>query len=313
MGFVVGLDAGGTSTRAVVLDLDGTRLGAGVAGGANPNSHPPARAAAQVRDALRAALDGLDVRKVRSGVLGMAGSSKLTDPAVATLFEEAWTGAGLRCPMRVVSDSEAAFAAGSASPDGTVLVAGTGSIAARIVGHRMERTSGGYGWLLGDEGSAFWMGRSAVRDTLGQLETDEPLSALAEAVLGMSLVETTDRRRMWSRLITVVNGAPPIGLARYAPLVSAMAADHDPHAREIVEAAAGHLADTAMAARNPGETTPIVLVGSLVGPSSPVGDRLRAMLRTRSGATVRVATEGAAGAAWLAAVALLGPTAPRPV
>ena len=312
MGFVVGLDAGGTSTRAVVLDLDGTRLGAGVAGGANPNSHPPARAAAQIRDALRAALDGLDVRKVRSGVLGMAGSSKLTDPAVATLFEEAWTGAGLRCPMRVVTDSEAAFAAGSASPDGTVVVAGTGSIAARIVDHRMTRTSGGYGWLLGDEGSAFWMGRSAVRDTLAQLETAEPLSALAEAVLGMSLVETTERRRMWSRLITVVNSAPPIGLARYAPLVSAMAADRDPHAQEIVEAAATHLADTAMAARTPGETTPIVLVGSLVGPSSPVGDRLRAMLRTRAKTTVRLATEGAAGAAWLAAVDLLGPTAPRP-
>ncbi len=312
MGFVVGLDAGGTSTRAVVLDLDGTRLGAGVAGGANPNSHPPARAAAQVHDALRVALDGLDARKVQSGVLGMAGSSKLTDPAVATLFERAWTNAGLNCPMRVVTDSEAAFAAGSASPDGTVVVAGTGSIAARIVNHRMERTTGGYGWLLGDEGSAFWMGRSAVRDTLNQLGTTEPLSTLAEAVLGMSLVEKADRRHMSSRLITVVNSAPPIALAKYAPLVSAMAADKDPHAQQIVEAAAVLLADTAMAARTEGETTPIVLVGSLVGPSSPVGDRLRALLKERTNATVRVATEGAAGAAWLAAVHLLGPTAPRP-
>ncbi|PRY46328.1 N-acetylglucosamine kinase [Umezawaea tangerina] len=312
MGFVVGLDAGGTATRAVVLDLDGTRLGAGVAGGANPNSHPPARAASQIGDALRAALEGLDVRKVQSGVLGMAGSSKLTDPAVAALFEKAWAEAGLRCPMRVVTDCEAAFAAGSASPDGTVVVAGTGSIAARIVDHKLRGTTGGYGWLLGDEGSAFWMGRSAVRDTLGQLETDEPLSALAEAVLGMSLVETAQRRRMWSRLITVVNSSPPIGLARYAPLVSAMAADQDPHALDIVDTAARLLADTAMAAREPGERTPIVLVGSLVGPSSPVGDRLRSLLRARTGATVRVATEGAAGAAWLAALDLLGPTAPRP-
>jgi glucosamine kinase len=313
MGFVVGLDAGGTSTRALVLDLDGTRLGSGVAGGANPNSHPPARAAAQIGDALRAALDGLDARKVQSGVLGMAGASKLTDPAVSALFEAAWTKAGLRCPMRVITDSEAAFAAGSASPDGTVLVAGTGSIAARIVDHRMARTSGGYGWLLGDEGSAFWMGRSAVRDTLGQLESSDPLSGLAEAVLGMSLVETGPRRRMWSRLITVVNGGPPIGLARFAPLVSAMAADGDAHALRIVEAAAQLLADTAMAAREPGETTPVVVVGSLVGPSSPVGDRLRALLSARTGGPVRVATEGAAGAAWLAAVDLLGPTAPRPV
>ncbi|WNV81940.1 BadF/BadG/BcrA/BcrD ATPase family protein [Umezawaea sp. Da 62-37] len=312
MGFVVGLDAGGTATRAVVLDLDGTRLGAGVAGGANPNSHPPSRAASQIGDALRAALEGLDVRKVQSGVLGMAGSSKLTDPDVAALFQKAWAGAGLRCPMRVVTDCEAAFAAGSASPDGTVVVAGTGSVAARIVDHGLRDTTGGYGWLLGDEGSAFWMGRSAVRDTLGQLETDEPLSALAEAVLGMSLVETAPRRRMWSRLITVVNSVPPIGLARYAPLVSAMAADQDPHALDIVDAAARLLADMTMAAREPRERTPIVLVGSLVGPSSPVGDRLRSLLRARTGAVVRVAAEAAAGAAWLAALEVLGPTAPRP-
>ena len=59
MELVVGLDAGGTSTRALVLDLDGARLGQGVAGGANPNSHPPSVAAAHIGEALAAALDGL--------------------------------------------------------------------------------------------------------------------------------------------------------------------------------------------------------------------------------------------------------------
>jgi N-acetylglucosamine kinase-like BadF-type ATPase len=304
MGLVVGLDAGGTSTRALVLDLDGNRLGTGLAGGANPNSHPPEHAAAQITSALRVALEGLDTGKVESGVLGIAGASKLTDPAVAALFEAAWRDAGLRCPVRVVTDCEAAFAAGTAQPDGTVLVAGTGSIAARIRGHRLVHTAGGHGWLLGDEGSAFWLGREAVRATLRVLETSGKVSGIVEAVLRRTSATTR------SELITAVNAAPPIRLAELAPLVTAALAAGDALASRIVADAARLLADLAMQAREPGETTPVVLVGSLV--SSPVGACLKKELAARAVSEVRVASEGAAGAAWLAAVDVLGPSAPRP-
>jgi N-acetylglucosamine kinase-like BadF-type ATPase len=308
MGFVVGLDAGGTSTRALVLDLDGTRLGAGVAGGANPNSHPPELAAAHVREALTAALDGLDAAKVEAGVLGMAGSSKLTDPAVAALFEAAWVGSGLRCPLRVVTDCEAAFATGTASPDGTVLVAGTGSIAARIGHHELVSTSGGYGWLLGDEGSAFWLGREAVRATLVALEQDS-VDALSAAVLDRAGIAAGPRRDRWRRLITAANNAPPIRLATYAPLVTAHATA--PSADRIITAAVRVLADLAESARPEHDRTPIVLVGSLVH-AHPLGTRLKRELAARTTAPVHVATEGAAGAAWLAAVKVLGDSAPRP-
>jgi glucosamine kinase len=307
MGFVVGLDAGGTSTRALVLDLDGTRLGTGVAGGANPNSHPPELAAAHVRQALTAALEGLDAAKVESGVLGMAGSSKLTDPAVAALFEAAWSGAGLRCPLRVITDCEAAFATGTASPDGTVLVAGTGSIAARIEHHELVSTAGGYGWLLGDEGSAFWLGREAVRATLVALERDD-VDELA-AVLAQAGVPDLPRRDQWRRLITAANQASPIALATYAPLVTTHAAA--PSADRIVDAAVRVLTDLAEATRPSDDRTPIVLMGSLVH-AHPLGTRLRRELAARTAAPVSVATEGAAGAAWLAAVKVLGEAAPRP-
>ncbi|WP_433267710.1 N-acetylglucosamine kinase [Actinosynnema sp. CS-041913] len=309
MGFVVGLDAGGTSTRALVLDLDGTRLGAGVAGGANPNSHPPEEAADHIAQALAAALEGLDAAKVESGVLGMAGSSKLTDPTVAALFEAAWTDAGLRCPLRVVTDCEAAFAAGSASPDGTVLVAGTGSISAQIIGHKLISTSGGYGWLLGDEGSAFWLGREAVRATLQALEAHLPSDALTTAVLKLADIEPSPPRTAWRHLITTVNQARPVHLARFAPLVTAHATA--PSAETIIESAVTALSDLALSDRKPDDHTPIVLVGSLTH-AHPLGARLRAELTTRTRAPVHLATEAAAGAAWLAAVELLGDNAPRP-
>jgi glucosamine kinase len=204
----------------------------------------------------------------------------------------------------VITDCEAAFATGTSSPDGTVLVAGTGSIAGRIAGHRMVAQSGGYGWLIGDDGSAFWLGREAVRATLRLLDLDAPLEGLATAVL------TAAGARNRSQLINAVNAQPPIRLAQFAPLVSSAYHHGDPEALTIVASAARLLADTASAVREPSDTSPIVLVGSLI--KTPVGTHLKQELLTRCNAQVIMATEGAAGAAWLAAVDVLGPTAPRP-
>lgn len=314
-GFVLGLDGGATSSRAVAIGLDGTRLGTGTSGGANPNAHPPEVGAGHVTEALAGALRGLDPGRAEAGVLGLAGSSKLTDPAVAEVFERGWHSLGLECPLRMVSDSEAAFAAATPEPGGTAMVAGTGSIAARIERHRMTATAGGFGWLLGDEGSAYWLGRQAVRAALFELQAGAATGRLASAVLAEALGErsTGEPRGTFSELITVCNAEPPIRLARFAPLVSAAAGD--PAAERILDEAADALVDMATAVRRPDEHTPVVLIGALIGPDGPLTERLRERLAARCGGEVLLAGEqsaGAAGAAWLAAVSVLGESAPRP-
>ncbi|CAL99843.1 N-acetylglucosamine kinase-like BadF-type ATPase [Saccharopolyspora erythraea NRRL 2338] len=306
---VLGLDIGGTTSRALVGDLSGRALGTGSAGGGNPNSHPPERAAAQVAAAAADALRGLDPASVRAGVLGMAGASKMTDPAVAELFRNEWSALGLTCPMRVVGDVEVAFAAGTPEPGGTVVIAGTGSVAARIEDHRLVASAGGHGWLLGDEGSAFWLGREAVRATLHALDRGRTDGDLVTAVLD-ELVDDRSRDEppaVRNRLITAVNSAPPIRLAELAPLVTRTAGSGDEAATAIVRSAARLLADTASITRPPGDTSPVVLAGGLVGAGNPVGDALRAELAERFGAEPRTAGPGAAGAAWLAAVGLAAP------
>ena len=75
--------------------------------------------------------------------------------------------------------------------------------------------------------------------------------------------------------------------------------------------AADLLAAQAARARRPGETTPIVLAGSVIGPSSPVGTALGKALSEET--EVLFAPDGATGAAWLAAVAAWGEDAPRPL
>ncbi|WP_130342433.1 N-acetylglucosamine kinase [Herbihabitans rhizosphaerae] len=297
-GYVVGVDAGGTSTRALVLDAESREVGRAVEQGANPNSHPPAHAAKRISEAIRAALGSLVAADVRAGVVGMAGASKLSDPAIAALFDEAWRDVGLQCPVRVVTDAEVAFATATAHPDGTVLIAGTGSIAARITDHRLNGLAGGYGWLLGDEGSAYWLGREAVRATLRAVQTGAPLDAFAHAVLAEANVSTVDDRILLSRkLITSANAEAPIRLARFAPLVS----EHqgDPLAADIADRAAAALANTVRLTRSPDEHTPVVTAGSVASPDGPVGARLREHL---AGEEVLFAADGLAGAAWLAAL-----------
>jgi N-acetylglucosamine kinase-like BadF-type ATPase len=315
-GYVVGVDAGGTSTRALAADAAGAVLGTGRAGGANPNSHPPEEAAAQVADAIAAATAGLDPEQGIACVVGMAGASKLTDPAVAAFFEQAWRRVGLEGRVRVASDAEAAFASATSAADGTVLIAGTGSIAGKIRKRRLVANAGGYGWLLGDEGSAYWLGREAIRATLDALGDGDPLKGLPAAVLQQALgihlpeeLPDAERLDVWGRLITRANAEAPVRLAKFAPLVSA--ADHrgEPGAGEIIDRAAEALVRIALACREPGENTPVVLVGSVLGPTSPVGARVRDAL---SESDVLTSSDGVLGAAWLAAVEAFGEAAVRP-
>ncbi|WP_158882157.1 N-acetylglucosamine kinase [Amycolatopsis anabasis] len=310
MNHVVGVDAGGTSTRALVVAEDGTVLGVGKSGGANPNSHPPEAAASRIAEAIAAALGGLPRERTRACVVGMAGVSKLSDPAIAAVFARAWDELALGVEVHPVSDAEIAFASATSAADGTVLVAGTGSIAGRIRKRRMVSTAGGYGWLLGDEGSAFWIGREAVRAALDALTGGGELGELARSVLAESEVDDdpADPLLVRRRLITVVNAEPPIRLARFAPLVSAADRTGDPAARTIIERAAEALAATALATREPGEDTPVVLVGSVLGEDSPVGAGVRERL---AGLDVHPSADGVLGAAWLAAVEAFGETARR--
>jgi glucosamine kinase len=288
---VLGLDVGGTSSRALVSDLGGRVLGTGRAGGGNPNSRPPREAVGQMIEAAGEALGRLDPAAVRGCVVGMAGITKLADPEFRELFRAEWARMGLRCEVAAVGDGDVAFAAGTPEPDGVVLIAGTGAIAAKVRDHRTAANAGGWGWLLGDEGSAFWLGREAVRATLRVLDGGIAPAGLAAAVCERLGAHDRDS------VITAANASQPIQLAELAPMVTERPGGI---AEDIVRRGARLLADTAEAAGPGGD--PIVLAGSLLAPGNRLGEAVRAELRARGFADPRTAGSGAAGAAWLAAL-----------
>jgi N-acetylglucosamine kinase-like BadF-type ATPase len=305
---VLGGDLGGTSTRIVVADTAGRVVGRGTAGGSNPVSHPETAAAA-LSTALDAALRGLDPAQVEVAVIGAAGGVALARPEVAGQFKAAWSGTGLLGAPTYIGDVEVAFASATTAPDGTALIAGTGAGAAELRDHRVVRTADANGWLLGDDGSGFWLGREAARATLRALDELAPLGPLGEAVIAELLggrpegvppeTEWNGARELRDQLIRSANSRPPVMLAELARTVSAGYDAGDPAAVEIAERAAELLIGTINRIRPVDSTGPLVLAGSVAGESSPVGRLLRERLKDVPG-QVLTARNGVGGAAWLA-------------
>ncbi|MQA88184.1 MAG: ATPase [Streptosporangiales bacterium] len=306
---VLGIDAGATTSRALVARVDGTRLGFGSAGGASPTAHPPCQAASALGAAIAAAISpgaGVDPAEICSATVGLAGVGGLAEPSAAAAFDAAWRGAGLRCPMRVFSDAVVAFAAGTTHASGSALVAGTGAIAAAIRDRTLHHTAGGHGWILGDEGSGTWLGREAVRAALAELDGKGPTTALTALVqdelLGAGSSSGSGGLGARDALINAVHENPPVQLARLAPIVTRAAADGDDVARARVRRAASHLVDIVGAIHERADARPIVLAGSLLTTRTPVADAVRRRLRRRYSGPVETAGDAAGGAAWLAAL-----------
>lgn len=311
---VVGVDAGGTLTRAVVTTLSGARVGQARGRGANPNSHGSETAAGHLAETVRKALHQAGPgagEAVAAGVVGLAGVSSLRDQSVRQRMERALTDAGLPPGIAVFTgDDEVAFASGTPLADGAVLIAGTGAIATRIDARRRTRSADGMGWLIGDEGSGFWIGHQAARETARQLSRGGRLSPLARAVVAQVFAgqppanghehPPEEHARDFARTLT---SSVPVTLAALAPLVSQAHEQGDPAAEVIVEAAAGHLAHSVHQVRSPGERLPVVLAGGVLTRSSPVRAALtRKLALGASGVVIASARCTTGGAAWLAAL-----------
>jgi glucosamine kinase len=159
------------------------------------------------------------------------------------------------------------FHSGTAARDGYALIAGTGTVAARIRGGGLDRVVGGRGWLLGDAGGGFWIGHAVARAVVAALDVQGQDTQLTGHVLEAMGIEAdtgtlTGCRDALRQLVSVLYGRPPISLAQFAPL--AFAAHEDPVARPILIAASAALADLLSAVRAPDLSGPVVVGGSII-------------------------------------------------
>jgi N-acetylglucosamine kinase-like BadF-type ATPase len=298
-GLVIGVDVGATTTRSLVVSADGSVLGSGTAGGGSIRSSADLPSS-QLSLALRSALSGVDASQVQGGVFGIAASGSAAGSVARDAARTAWQSAGLAGEPRVVTDLEVAFAAGTAQPAGLLLLAGTGAGAAAFSQRRMVRRCDGYGWLLGDEGSAVWLGLRGLRAALDAYDGRGPATALLDAFADHFGL----RDDFAQGVIAAVHGREPAYLGALAPLVTQVAATGDAVAASLVASGADRLVAAVHAVWD-GDPCDLVLAGGLLLASGPAR---QAVLAGLSGAPLQLrdAGPGAAGAAALALTDLHG-------
>ncbi|MQA97412.1 MAG: N-acetylglucosamine kinase [Streptosporangiales bacterium] len=324
-GYVVGVDAGATRTRCAVVAPDGTVLGRGTGGGANPNSgtgDPAAPLIEALRDALRDArhVHGLAPGEARGGMFGMAGAGSAGRERAIEAATRAWRICGLSGVPEVTDDLVVAFASGSSARKGALLLSGTGAGACAVRDGSVVRRADAAGWLVGDDGSAVWLAREGTRAALAALEGRGPRTTLATAVpRALGVPEDADQVQ---GVIAAVYAEPPARLGRIAPVVTTAAtprppldggrppddgvdpaAAGDPVAVAICAEAARLLLASLDAVLEVAGDGPVVLAGGVLTTESPVTDAVRTGVKGRGRAHVR-AGDGALGAAALARKAL---------
>src|SRR5690349_5454106 len=183
---VLGIDAGGTKTMCLLADEDGRIIGEARGGGANLQAAGELEVEKVLHHVMDAAIGDRDVRP-QAICLGIAGVDRPDDTvAVESIMRRI----GFKAKVIVVNDAFVALVAGAEDREGVVVVAGTGSIAyGRDASGRAAR-AGGWGYLLGDEGGGFWIGRAALSAVVRQFDHRGPATLLTELVLAQMQLST---------------------------------------------------------------------------------------------------------------------------
>ena len=237
MRYVIGLDAGGTKTVGLLADENGRRLAKAAGGGANLVVHGELA----VEKVLYQVLAGLEASEPVSAIcLGIAGVDR---PGEQEVMLALLRRLGFRDRVQVVNDATVALVAGAPEGIGVVVVAGTGSIAYGLDPLGQSARSGGWGYLLGDEGSAFWLGHAAVRYGVRAADGRGPAPSLYDRICQHLGVESKVQLVKWFYDPELARNR----VADLAFLVEEAARDDDAAASSLLDQAAQHLARAARA------------------------------------------------------------------
>lgn len=285
MKVVAGFDLGGSHAACLIAAEDGRILGRGAGGPANLASLGRDRVLAAMREALSGAartIPGGAAAVARCVVGGAGGGSGETAEVLAALAREA----GLACPVRATHDAEIALAGALLLCPGIIVMAGTGSIAFGMDEAGDRARAGGWGPLLGDEGSGYWIGLRGLRAALRSLDGREDAARLAACLAQfLGLPRTEDLFRLAYEPARL----DPATVSALAPAVLAAAGEGDPTAAGIVDEAAAELAMLVQAVSGRlegGAALPVTYGGGLFGGGETLLARLREHLGRRLPGTV---------------------------
>jgi N-acetylglucosamine kinase-like BadF-type ATPase len=301
---VLGIDAGGTKTVCLLADEHGHVISQSRGGGANLQASGELEVEKVLHAVMEEAIGERDLQPAAI-CLGIAGVDRDADAAAVRGIMRR---IGFKARTLVVNDALIALVAGAGEQPGVVIVAGTGSIAyGRDAAGRAAR-AGGWGYVLGDEGGGFWIGRAALNAVVRQFDGRGPATMLTDMVIAaMHLTKPSD----------LVHAVYAGGLHRYAiagivPVVQRAAEDGDAVAADIISRASMELAVAASSVvtrlEMRGERFPTLLSGGVFrGVPSLVAQVAARLAEVAPRSEVRtLEAEPAAGAVTLALAAAGG-------
>jgi len=278
MGFVIGVDAGGTKTEAVVLDERGVVLGRGYAGPANHHQVGILGVRQAIEEAVGRALEvtGLSLREARSMALGLTGVDRHHEEArFQALLEEMYPGLS----TRVENDAMAALVGGTGEERGIVLIAGTGMIAYGVDDWGRRERAGGWGYKQ-DKGNGYFLGFEGMRAVMWAHDGTDIPTRLQALILSHLNLESPEDLIGW-----IYDPQRHVqDIAAIAPLVLDAAQAGDPAAAGIVTQAADALANAVAAVAHRlafHEEVPIAFAGSLLARSDFYRDMVEQAIHTR--------------------------------
>jgi len=243
---VLAVDGGGTSTEAWLgrAQVAGDLAGRGTSGPANPHSVGWTRAKEHLQEAIQAAFSDANIapRPVASAVLGVAGTDNAEDRATLAAWADARQ---LAQTIRWVNDAEPLLFVPPMPGWGIVVINGTGSFAYGRTREGTTARAGGWGYLAGDDGSAYDLGRSVLRRAAWEEDRNRPRSAMTQRILEIFQRATV---RDASRAINQ-SESPRKVMASLAILATALADQGEPYAVRLLEDAARDLAEIAAVVR----------------------------------------------------------------
>jgi len=226
--FQIGVDGGGTKTELILIDEHGEVVAHHVAPGCNPSVIGPENARVILAIALKSLLTARP-SAVTHTLLCMAGGSAFWQETAASLV-----GYGA---VETMTDALPVLELATAGRPGLVLHAGTGSFVALREPDGSVNYSGGFGWRIGDPGSAQDIGRHALARALAELQGWAAISAL-----GPALSETFGTDKPGAITAALHRDAEPnLRIGAFAVSVSKLALAGDSASREIVLTSTGKL------------------------------------------------------------------------
>ena len=260
--FIIGIDGGGTKTHAVFIALNGKILGQTTVGASNFQQAGQSGIQTVCRQILdQVKKNGLSEDGIRRWVLGLAGAGRPADKAAV---KEAVEELGFKNRVTVESDAYIALMGAFVGESGIILISGTGSICYGLNTNGKMARAGGWGYLLGDEGSGYFIGNQAVIAALKDLDGRGKKTALRqkfESLFGISTIDLLVPKIYKGDL-------QKEDIAGLAPMVFQAAAEDDSVALEIIERAGRELGKMAVAVTRQleivGETIRIAPIGSVL-------------------------------------------------